>query len=178
MRHWPKADRCKRLAIIALLAAAALPSTLEFIGRYAALDKHKPVHWDRGQMAAIGALNQFAVPGQVVLPAMSGIDALLLTMTKLRLPYVDSQFITTTTNAKIGNARRSDVQAFRMAWAEGELDCDVLTRYGVSWIVTPHRASSSIAQRSRLQPVFDDSSFTIYRVGCSRLPAASAATPR
>jgi hypothetical protein len=163
-RFWAGGGLRRRLALIAIVAAISLPSSLQYAVKNAS--SWQPLYWNPAQIAAISALNRLASPGQVVLPAAPGIDSLLMTMTALRLPYADFPYIAALASREMAAARLRDIHGFRQSWAANVLDSGILHRYGVNWVIAPPGISPPMQQRNllALEPAFSNAAFAIYRV--------------
>jgi hypothetical protein len=158
---WRSVGWSLRAAMVVIVAAISLPSTLEF---FTHVTKDRPLtYWDKDTVASIDALNRAAMPGQVVLTSTADIDMMILARTPLRLAYA-VLYTKLLVRPELIGPREKDVRIFRRSWAANVLATDVIANCGANWIIASHLKSSWAAKEATLEVAFDNNAFTIFRI--------------
>jgi len=159
--RWQSAGWRRRAAMLVIVAAISLPSTLEFFFH---VTKDRPLtYWDKNTVAAIDALNKAATPGQVVLTSAENIDTMIMARTRLRLAYM-VLYTKALIRPELIEARERDIREFQRSWARQALATEVVARYGADWIIAPHAGSLWASKEATLEMAFDNDAFTLFRV--------------
>jgi hypothetical protein len=155
-----------RVALILLVTAASLPSTIQLLGCLRRNMKRSSL--EPASLAALEFLRSEAKAGDVV---YSQLDTPLLYTTPLRVPF-HPIFTESFTTREEGDKRRVDETEFWDAWRRGELRVDLLARYQVGWILASNKAESEDPWREevthvpgcRLDRMFKDKGLVVFRV--------------
>ena len=164
-KWWDRFGWTARALMTAVMAVVTSASTIQYLARSSSanLDQMTPL---LRESAAF--LDREARPGEVVVTRH---NEAVLALTKLHIP-VYITFSDYLSSRDIVLARAQDVEDFWRSWRTGTVREDLLTRYGVNWIVasqneTPTALSALPAMvlgKLEIKQEFTNGEFMIFRV--------------
>jgi hypothetical protein len=155
-RRWHRHGWQVRAALVVLVAALALPSSIQclvVLPKAYPTKQLTPATWE-----ALAFLERTAAPGAVVFSIPGGP---LHATTALHTP-LDSLFACSFISEQKLAARGQDLAAFHAAWQHGEIRSDILARYQAAWILMPRALTGAALQAAT--PAFSNQDYLVYRV--------------
>jgi hypothetical protein len=143
-RVWKRLDWTGRSLMTAAVTVMSFTSTIQHfyeLSSYPAIELTPPA------MQAVGFLNRETRPGQIV---MSRLNEAILSLTALRVPFY---YLAEVARSDVYATRRKDIDDFWQSWMGGMVREDLLTKYGIDWIV---------ASRSETPATLGDTPLTIH----------------
>ena len=163
LKLWDSIAPAWRPALIALVAAGSLPSTLQYVIKPPAVKLGK---LNSSTMKTIAFLNHEAQAGDV---AFSRLDHPLLVLTKLRLPFFKI-YQASFAKPEAIDMRIRDMEDFWKSWGHEEVREDLLLKYHANWIVTT-QSDGILSERPvieldklRLQRMFTNGGYIVFQV--------------
>jgi hypothetical protein len=164
-KWWDRFGWTARALMTAVMVVVTSAATIQYLARSssAKLDEMTPL---LRESAAF--LNREARPGEVVVTRR---NEAVLALTKLHIP-VYITFSDYLSSRDIVLARAQDVEDFWRSWRTGTVREDLLTRYGVNWIVASQNETPSalgglqamVLGKLEIKQEFTNGEFMIFRV--------------
>jgi len=168
--------RARQAVIVATAIMLAIPSSAQFV---AGLPRSGLPVVERGQLEAIGYLEQHCTNGEVVL-AQPPLAAYLVALSPCRVPVVlSSHFNHAYASRYELGQRRLDQKRFWDAWDRGILGTSTLERYGISYVLLAKEDNALLSCKDRywigqnasreeavkaIHPSFENRDFVIYEI--------------